>query len=131
MLFRSWMTLWKAEGRKFRVSRIIIISALFILDAIYVACTARELQLAYIDNRDFPGGPLQYFLDNPTIPANTVAVSVFFLANIIADAFLVCFIFESFICFIQLKYTVHFSCGAARSFGLYISQISAIKFLFL
>ena len=67
------MTLWKAEGRKFRVSRIIIISALFILDAIYVACTARELQLAYIDNRDFPGGPLQWLIEDYGDPVNTLS----------------------------------------------------------
>ena len=65
------------------------ISVLFSLDTIYAACTARDLELNSIDNRDYPGGPLQYFLDTSYIPVNTISVAVFFIANVLADALLV------------------------------------------
>lgn len=62
---------------------------LFILNTIYAACSARDVQLDYIDNRNYPGGPLQFFLATTAIPVNVTAFVVFFIANVLADGLLV------------------------------------------
>ena len=82
--------LWRQRGTKSRSSLLMIyITVLFSLNTIYAACTARDLELNYIDDRNYPGGPLQYFLATFYIPVNTIAVAVFFVANVMADALVV------------------------------------------
>ena len=48
------------------------------------------LQLVYIDNRNFPGGPFAY-LTGPftTHPANVLSLLSYILSNVMADGLLV------------------------------------------
>ena len=82
--------LWRQRNTKRRSFFLMTyISALFCLDTIYAACSARDIELNYVDDREYPGGPLQYFLNTSYIPVNTISVAVFFVANVLADALLV------------------------------------------
>ena len=67
LYFASATFLWQQrKARKSAPWLLIYITVLFILNTIYAGCTARDVQLDYIDDRNFPGGPLQYFLGQQT-----------------------------------------------------------------
>ena len=92
LYFASASFLWQQrKARKSAPWLLVYITILFILNTIYAACTARDVQLDYIDDRNYPGGPLAYFLATTAIPVNVIAFVVFFIANVLADALLVSF----------------------------------------
>jgi len=61
-------------------------SIMFSLATVFTAVQARTMQLAYIDNRDYPGGPWAWFLTYQNIPVNVIFYAVFFLMTFFADA---------------------------------------------
>ncbi|TFK40274.1 hypothetical protein BDQ12DRAFT_734277 [Crucibulum laeve] len=65
------------------------ISALFILGTLFMASAARMTQLAFIDNRNYPGGPAQFEVDMFSIPVDNLGNVAFVIANWLADGLMV------------------------------------------
>ncbi len=59
------------------------------LSTIFLAVQARTVQLAYIDNRNFPGGPWAWFLSTQELAVNVIFYATFFLSTFLADALVV------------------------------------------
>lgn len=86
----------KTVKRRQAVFTFIYISWMFLFCTVYVASNARNTQLAYVNNRNFPGGPAQYTIfifDQPTTKVGLVA---FFAINWMTDAVLVYTLFFLF-----------------------------------
>lgn len=57
---------------------------------------ARTVQLIYVDNRDYPGGPWQYFLATQNLAINVMFYATLFLLTFLSDILVVCpFYFKS------------------------------------
>ncbi|TBU26636.1 hypothetical protein BD311DRAFT_789690 [Dichomitus squalens] len=61
------------------------ISALLIVQTIYSIAQARTVQLLYVENRNYPGGPWQYFLATQSQPINIVYFVTLYLAIFMCD----------------------------------------------
>jgi len=62
------------------------ITVIFIIETIFVGVQARTVQLAYIDNRNYPGGPWVYFLNSQALPVNVMFEATLFLITFLCDA---------------------------------------------
>ena len=60
------------------------ITLALIIQTIYCADQARTVQIMYVDNRNYPGGPWQYFLSNN----QPKALDVLFYASLFLVTFL-------------------------------------------
>ncbi|THU92338.1 hypothetical protein K435DRAFT_967708 [Dendrothele bispora CBS 962.96] len=80
--------LWPRSGRQQNTKLAVYTFFLFALGTIYIAMNGHYYQLAFIDNRNFPGGPEAYelFIYSTSVPRT--ANSVFIIANWLADALL-------------------------------------------
>ncbi|KLO07054.1 hypothetical protein SCHPADRAFT_922993 [Schizopora paradoxa] len=65
------------------------ICVLFVLGTTQFATNSRYYQMMWIDNRDFPGGPIAFFTSQFSIPSNTVGGVAFILSDFLADSILV------------------------------------------
>jgi hypothetical protein len=65
------------------------ITVIFVIETIFIGVQARMVQLAYIDNRNYPGGPWQYFLASQALPINVVYGATLFLDTFLCDALVV------------------------------------------
>ena len=63
--------------------------ALFALGAINICASINFNQAAWIDQRNYPGGPLGFFIGQPSWPSNLVAIATSVIIVVFADAFLV------------------------------------------
>ena len=84
--------LWnQRKERQTRVSTFLLvyISTMFTLSTIYLGVQARTVQLMYIDNRNYPGGPWQWFLATQQLAVNVIFYATFFLMTFFADALVV------------------------------------------
>jgi len=79
----------KTVKRRQAVFTFIYISWMFFFCTVYVASNARTTQLAYVNNRNFPGGPAQYAIFIFDQPITTVGLVAFFAINWMTDAVLV------------------------------------------
>ena len=66
----------------------------FILNTLYTAVVSRVLELTFVDNDSFSGGPLAYLNATFYIPINILGVAVFLMANWLLDALMVKFSFR-------------------------------------
>lgn len=64
-------------------------AAMFLVVTIYTATSLYYQSISYIDNRDFPGGPLRYQLSVSTSAISVIPNIMFLLNNWLADALLV------------------------------------------
>ncbi|KAI0065072.1 hypothetical protein BV25DRAFT_1913714 [Artomyces pyxidatus] len=62
------------------------ITLLFILETIYIAVQARTVQIVYIDNRNYPGGPWAYFLASQSLAVNVMFYATLFVITFLSDA---------------------------------------------
>ena len=67
------------------------ITLLLIMETVFSAAQAHTIELMYIDNRNYPGGPWQYFLDNPELPENVLFYAMLYLIAFMCDLLVVCF----------------------------------------
>lgn len=65
------------------------ISLLLVLSTLYIASNAYTTQLAYVNNRNYPGGPALYADVIFYIPASIMGLFAFFAINWITDIILV------------------------------------------
>ena len=62
---------------------------LFCVETIFVAVQARAVQVNYIDNRNYPGGPWAYFLATQYLPVNVIFYAALFILTALADILVV------------------------------------------
>lgn len=58
---------------------------LFCVETIFEAVQARTVQVIYIDNRAYPGGPWQYFLDTQNLAINVIFYATTFVLTFLSD----------------------------------------------
>ncbi|VDC04348.1 unnamed protein product [Peniophora sp. CBMAI 1063] len=58
----------------------------FFVETIFVGVQARTVQLAYIDNRNYPGGPWTYFLSSQSLAVNVMFEATLFVITFACDA---------------------------------------------
>lgn len=75
------------------IGYIICICALFVLGTIQLATNTKYYEMMWIDDRNFPGGPIAFFTTQFSVPINTVGGVAFILADFLADAILVSSLF--------------------------------------
>ncbi|PCH39110.1 hypothetical protein WOLCODRAFT_167811 [Wolfiporia cocos MD-104 SS10] len=68
---------------------LVIVFTLFSMATINICINIRFGQLAWIDDRNYPGGPLAYLLDNQSDSINTAGNATSFVALICADGILI------------------------------------------
>ncbi|THH23103.1 hypothetical protein EUX98_g8081 [Antrodiella citrinella] len=61
------------------------ITLLLAIQTIYCAVQARTVQVMYVDNRNYPGGPWQYFLDTQSQAINVIFFATLFLVTFLSD----------------------------------------------
>lgn len=75
-----------SEKKKFVWQTITYVGLLVLLSTIYTACNIHSNEMAWIDERGYPGGPLMYQLEQSytatTVVANVAAVTITFLADV-------------------------------------------------
>ena len=62
---------------------------LLLIETLFCIVQARSVQLMYIDNRNYPGGPWQYFLDTQNLPINVMFYATLFVLTFLADLLVV------------------------------------------
>lgn len=65
------------------------IAGLFVLGTANISCSLRFNQLAFIDKRDYPGGPAAFLTEKQSDSANVGAVATSIIMMIAADIFMV------------------------------------------
>ncbi|KAG2022584.1 hypothetical protein CC2G_000321 [Coprinopsis cinerea AmutBmut pab1-1] len=85
-----WSQIQSASRRNKRANRMSIfllayMSLLLTVETIYVAVQARTVQDIYVDNRNYPGGPWQYFLATQDKAINVIFYATLFVAAFLAD----------------------------------------------
>ncbi|KAH8809647.1 hypothetical protein DL96DRAFT_1717163 [Flagelloscypha sp. PMI_526] len=75
-------------SKAFKNYFIVYVLALFIMATLFQACNSKFTELAFIDNRMYPGGPAAYENDFFSIPVDAAGNVVFVLANWSTDALL-------------------------------------------
>jgi hypothetical protein len=61
-------------------------SAIFATSTVFVGVQAFTVQLAYIDNRNFPGGPWAWFLQSQALPVNVAFEATLVVLNVLCDS---------------------------------------------
>jgi len=78
--------LWSQRKTKTRSLYLLAyITLLLGIQTIHEALRARTVQLMYIDNRNYPGGPWQYFLDTQHLAVNVIVDATLFVLTFWAD----------------------------------------------
>ncbi|PPR06694.1 hypothetical protein CVT24_013027 [Panaeolus cyanescens] len=80
-----------SSGRQKRqaIFNTVYITVLFATGTVYLAVNSRETQLAFVNNRNFPGGPSAYSVYTYSSPLNIGGAVAFFLTTWMNDALLV------------------------------------------
>ena len=52
--------------------------------------SVRTIQIVYIDNRNYPGGPWAYFLATQNLAINVVFLASYFVVTFLSDFLVVC-----------------------------------------
>ncbi|KAG7440194.1 uncharacterized protein BT62DRAFT_938261 [Guyanagaster necrorhizus] len=61
------------------------ITLLLSIEAIFVGVQANTVQMIYIDNRNYPGGPWQFFLDTQNLAVNVIFYATLFVMTFLSD----------------------------------------------
>ncbi|KAH8101231.1 hypothetical protein BXZ70DRAFT_117757 [Cristinia sonorae] len=81
--------LWQRKPHsRFTYFLLAYITFLCLMNTIWTATSAYGLQLTYIDNRNFPGGPFAYLQVEFSAPSNVLSLASYIAGNIMADALL-------------------------------------------
>ncbi|KAJ7097071.1 hypothetical protein B0H15DRAFT_902416 [Mycena belliarum] len=77
-----------ASSRNTRIALIAYVSIIFVFSTIFQACNVEFTQLAFVENREYPGGPAAYENDFWNIPVDAVGNVLFVLTNWMTDSIL-------------------------------------------
>lgn len=92
MLFFSCTAfLWRTRKSRGSTSLLLIgyMCLLFSIETIFAVVQARTVQVIYIDNRNYPKGPWQYFLDTQYLPINVMFYATLFVLTFLSDLLVV------------------------------------------
>ena len=82
--------LWKRRHNgKAATLLLCYITLLLVVQTIYAIVQARTVQVIYIENRNYPGGPWQYFLDTQNLAINVMFYATLFLIAFLCDLLVV------------------------------------------
>ena len=82
----------RSTDKKFFFFHVFYTTMLLALGTIGNAANARVAELTWIDNRNYPGGPIAFTIDQYAIPMNVMGDSAFVVASWFQDAYVVCMI---------------------------------------
>ena len=96
--------LWARRRRGIRGSTLFLVytTLILILNTLNLAGDTAFAQLAFITNRNYPGGPAQYENDFYFVTVNTMCNVAYMLANWLGDALMVCYYLSSDDIYIKL-----------------------------
>ncbi|KAJ7099437.1 hypothetical protein B0H15DRAFT_546800 [Mycena belliarum] len=60
-------------------------TCMLLIESLFLAVQARTVQMIYIDNRNYPGGPWQFFLASQSDPVNVIFYATLFLLTFLSD----------------------------------------------
>jgi len=81
--------LWKSRHTRRRAKFLLgYITSLICLETVFQISESRTVQMIYIDNRNYPGGPWAYFLATQDMPENVLFIASLFLLTFFADILL-------------------------------------------
>lgn len=69
--------------------RLAHITVLILLESLVVTTTICVLEEMYIENRNYPGGPMEWFLAESSVPANVAFYSSVFALTFLSDLLVV------------------------------------------
>jgi hypothetical protein len=104
------------ERSRQRIILWVYICIVFILNTLFIAANSKFTELAFIDDRNYPGGPAQFENDMWSIPIDEVNNVVFVLQNWMNDGMIVSVVFNPLASTRLL--TRHRSGGRTSSFKL-------------
>lgn len=82
--------LWKQrKTRKLSGFLLAYITFLLTIETIYMVVQANAVQSMYIDNRNYPGGPWEYFLATQSLPINVIFFATLFVLTFLSDLLVV------------------------------------------
>lgn len=92
-LFVMCFTILVRQLNRFNYKRqmflLIFISVIFVLGTVFMGAQAKFTQMAFIEYRNFPGGPSAYENAEYSVPVDEIANVCFIVGNWLMDAFLV------------------------------------------
>ncbi|PFH49790.1 hypothetical protein AMATHDRAFT_4555 [Amanita thiersii Skay4041] len=79
--------LWSQRQRRGRISMFLLAytTLLVLLESTFASVGARTVEDMYISNRNYPGGPWQYFLATQYLPENVIFYASFFTLTFLSD----------------------------------------------
>ncbi|KAI0033278.1 hypothetical protein K488DRAFT_48014 [Vararia minispora EC-137] len=78
--------LWKQRrSRSQAIFILVYLTVILAVSTIFTGVQARTVQLMYIDNRNYPGGPWQYFLATQNLAVNVMFEATLFLIAFLND----------------------------------------------
>ncbi|OJT08330.1 hypothetical protein TRAPUB_782 [Trametes pubescens] len=78
--------LWKQRHRGWRTTFLLAyITVLLIVETMFAIVQARTVQELYIENRNYPTGPWQYFLDTQNLAINVIFYATLFVMTFMCD----------------------------------------------
>ena len=84
------MYLWKQRAqRRIALFLLAYITALIMVETIFVIVQARTVQVLYVDNRNYPGGPWAYFLATQNLAINVIFYATLFVLTFLSDCLVV------------------------------------------
>ncbi|KAJ7287015.1 hypothetical protein C8J57DRAFT_1049780 [Mycena rebaudengoi] len=60
-------------------------TCMLLIELLFIAVQARTIQMIYVDNRNYPAGPWQFFLDTQSDPVNVIFYATLFLLTFLSD----------------------------------------------
>ncbi|KAJ6514638.1 hypothetical protein DFH09DRAFT_1049165 [Mycena vulgaris] len=78
--------LWKRkQENRYAIFLLAYITTLFSLESVFVIVQAQTVQMIYIDNRNYPGGPWAFFLATQDAPVNVTFYAALFVLTFLSD----------------------------------------------
>lgn len=78
--------LWETRKRRSQ-SRFILayITLLLAVETVYQSAQAHTVQMVYVDNRNYPGGPWRYFMARQDLPVKVIFLASYFTVTLLSD----------------------------------------------
>lgn len=104
---------------------LVFICCVFFMATINICCSINFNERAWIDDRNFPGGPLAFFSERQSLPVNVASIATSVITLFLADSLLVSvsmelMMFEPLELLILVRSTAATHCG--RTFILLFSS---------
>jgi len=78
-----------AERRRLTFKWLPMVFILFALGTINISCTVNFDQLAWIDYRRYPGGPVRFFVEQQSRPVIVIALATSIVSLVVANSFMI------------------------------------------